>query len=87
MKFVGVVVLATLIALTFAAPDKKCGPNSVFSKCASACPTTCTEVVNNATDKICIAMCKPDCVCNEGYTLHNGECYATATCATLVKKQ
>nr|KAF7434882.1 hypothetical protein H0235_003073 [Vespula pensylvanica] len=56
-----------------------CGPNAIFSNCASACPITCKNYPN--PPKYCIQVCVKRCKCLNGRILNNkGECVLPNEC-------
>ncbi|KAL2746300.1 venom peptide SjAPI-2 [Vespula maculifrons] len=71
------IVLALCIATVVCTPT--CGPNAIFSNCASACPITCKNYLN--PPKLCIQVCVKRCTCLNGRILNNkGECVLPNEC-------
>ncbi|XP_077290339.1 zonadhesin-like [Arctopsyche grandis] len=54
------------------------GPNEVFSPCSKSCEKTCDN-----DDPICSTVCKPGCICKEGYVRDttNGKCVLRQQCS------
>lgn len=52
------------VAIVCPQQNGRCGSNSVYSTCASACPQTCNNV---GMAFACNRMCVEGCVCNTGY--------------------
>ncbi|KAK2575926.1 hypothetical protein KPH14_007289 [Odynerus spinipes] len=56
-----------------------CGPNGVYSDCASACPITCKT--RHGGGKFCPTVCRQGCVCINGHILNDqGRCVLPKDC-------
>ncbi|XP_041427680.1 zonadhesin-like [Xenopus laevis] len=57
-------------------PQEKCitcQGLQVFSACRGHCPPSCEA-------KPCTLICRPGCICKEGYLWHNGTCIPESQC-------
>uniref|UniRef100_A0A5S6QQ94 TIL domain-containing protein n=1 Tax=Trichuris muris TaxID=70415 RepID=A0A5S6QQ94_TRIMR len=52
---------------------RKCGPNQVYLRCGSACPSTCRSIRRPARPKICTLQCVRGCFCKRGYVLNDAK--------------
>ncbi|XP_067851819.1 IgGFc-binding protein-like [Heptranchias perlo] len=55
----------------------KCGVNSHYEQCGSACPATC---VNPNAPSSCSQPCVEGCVCDSGYVFYNDRCVLRSQC-------
>uniref|UniRef100_UPI00398F2A05 IgGFc-binding protein-like isoform X1 n=2 Tax=Pristiophorus japonicus TaxID=55135 RepID=UPI00398F2A05 len=55
----------------------KCGVNSHYEQCGTACPATC---VNPNAPSSCSRPCVEGCVCDSGYVLYNHRCVPRNQC-------
>ncbi|XP_059507175.1 IgGFc-binding protein-like [Stegostoma tigrinum] len=55
----------------------KCGLNSHYEQCGSACPATC---VNPNAPSSCSEPCVEGCLCDSGYVLYNDKCVRRDEC-------
>ncbi|XP_075045656.1 cysteine-rich venom protein 1-like [Mixophyes fleayi] len=58
---------------------ESCKGNTVYSGCATACPTTCDNMFDTG-ERICMEMCKAGCACKPGYVLNGEECVLPKDC-------
>ncbi|XP_039439707.1 zonadhesin-like [Culex pipiens pallens] len=58
-----------------------CGKNEIFSKCGTACPTTCDTILGLTDNRICPTICRIGCVCQNGFVRNqSGQCVAPSEC-------
>ncbi|OCT71161.1 hypothetical protein XELAEV_18038067mg [Xenopus laevis] len=60
-------------------PQEKCitcQGLQVYSACSGHCPPSCEA-------KPCTLICRPGCICKEGYLWHNGTCIPESQCPSV----
>ncbi|XP_069753664.1 IgGFc-binding protein-like isoform X1 [Narcine bancroftii] len=55
----------------------KCGANSHYEQCGSACPATCASP---SAPSSCLQPCVEGCVCDSGYLFYNDRCVPKHQC-------
>nr|XP_023659456.1 IgGFc-binding protein-like isoform X1 [Paramormyrops kingsleyae] len=62
--------------------NAECPANSHYELCATGCPATCYTM---SIPFDCIALCKEDCICNDGFILSGDHCVPVSQCGCVYK--
>ncbi|CAF2959426.1 unnamed protein product [Rotaria sp. Silwood2] len=58
-----------------------CRNNEVYTRCGSACPSTCKDLVYPQTSRVCTSQCVAGFFCKEGYyRTDDGRCVQRPEC-------
>uniref|UniRef100_A0A5S6QQY0 TIL domain-containing protein n=1 Tax=Trichuris muris TaxID=70415 RepID=A0A5S6QQY0_TRIMR len=61
--------------------EKQCGENEEFTRCGSACPDTCDDVLHPEKNRECIYVCVIGCQCKSGFVRGpDGKCIPESDC-------
>ncbi|XP_054711275.1 papilin-like [Uloborus diversus] len=74
--------LILLCAVGVALAAQVCHNNAHYESCGTACPLTCSNY--NDPPRVCVLMCVPGCVCDEGYVKSiDGSCVKPEHCPAI----